>query len=328
MGRRIKETLTSVCVVGFLLVTTSCSSRESGEGDADRSVAAVQSPLAEYLNLASGAKLSPVEQERRAREFAFRQQELIAQCMLDAGFHYIPTLANWNFGPTRHYDLRLDDRDWVMQWGYGIIDSPIGGVYPSEVPLREINPNLEIQNQLSVAETRAYWETLIGPPCPMDTFTCPELAKLGCRGRVDIELPRALLWSDEFLPLQTAIDAMEASLNSSEQIIQVNNEWAYCMADSGFGGFSTQSEARTSILNQLNAMWPMVSNGLPRVKELQVQEIELALADLNCRETIDFSARTAAARFAIETTFVSDHRSALDAFRAAAEQRQADFGWE
>jgi len=56
---------------------------------------------------------------------------------------------------------------------------------------------------------------------------------------------------------------------------------------------------------------------------LRERELEIALADFDCRVASDFSARQEARRIEIETQFVDDHHAALTALRAAAEQSAA-----
>jgi len=54
---------------------------------------------------------------------------------------------------------------------------------------------------------------------------------------------------------------------------------------------------------------------------MREREIDMALADFDCRVAVDYDARQAAVVNETETQFVNDHRSALEALRSAFEQR-------
>ncbi len=50
------------------------------------------------------------------------------------------------------------------------------------------------------------------------------------------------------------------------------------------------------------------------------EEVELALADLGCREETDYRQKAQDIQFELEEQFIADHESELEALRAAAEQ--------
>jgi hypothetical protein len=58
----------------------------------------------------------------------------------------------------------------------------------------------------------------------------------------------------------------------------------------------------------------------PKLKELKDQEIDMALADLDCREEVDYTLRVAEVTTKLEERFVKDHREEFDALEAAVAQ--------
>jgi len=295
----------------------SCTVPDGGLSDTDNPPQMAISPLEEFIGAYNN--LSPEDQSDRMRRVSLRQQEIIAQCMSDAGFEFIP----WLPAPviSREYHLQPDNREWVAQWGYGIVDSPVGGIYAVRSDPSERDPNLDVRENLASPQERfAYWDALMGPPCP--DHICTNWNQMGCTGVANIEIPHTLVASAEFWPLFEKIYAMREDINNSQAVIEVNLEWANCMANAGIGGLVNQSDAQRLIQTRLNELWPAVALELPAVSALREQEIDVALADLDCRESVRFSNRIREASLQAELQFVADHRPALEAFRAAAEQRE------
>jgi len=294
------------------------------------------SPIEEFTSAAFGTDLSEEALRQRAEERVMRQQEVIAQCMREAGFEYIPTTANLHFaGNAVGSEIRPDDREWVAEWGYGIVDTPLGmprieTVFSEDRPP---NPNDEIVAALTEAEATAYWDALIGPPPEFTEFIGGvgiafgderPLEQRGCQGRAWIEVPSSLFATDEFAPLQDAITQFNEDFRSSPPVVAIENDWANCMAGKGHTGLTEQRDAEQRLFNQFSNRFPsqaLRNPALPTVAEFQEREIAMALDDLDCRVESDYQARMAEARLAAETQFVADHRAELEALRDAIEQR-------
>jgi len=292
------------------------------------------SPIQEFTSAAFGTDLSSEAQRQRIEELIMRRQEVIAQCMNEAGFEYIPTISNLVIGSSSEGpQIRPDDREWVAQWGYGIVDTPLGEprfttMWSEDLPP---NPNDEIVAALTEAETAAYWEALNGPPpewteyingVGIHTGTVP-WEQQGCFGRAWIEVPISLLSTDEFAPLQDAITQFEEDFRKSPPVVLIENDWANCMAGKGHTGLTEQRDAEWRLNNQFANRFPTRGSRNPVLRaviEFQEREIAMALDDLDCREEFDYRTRMAEARLAAETQFVEDNRAALEAFRSAAEQ--------
>jgi len=312
-------------------------------------------PLNEYLYGFWGTGLSYEEQRQRETARQQRETELITQCMHDAGFEYDPdnlpgisvsasdglafsNLELWN--PT--------DRNWVSQWGYGIVDSPLGG---QQTPRRSqgATSGPAPASNLSMAEQEAFSRALFGPPCEEwgiveiqstpwgDGMTCmapPEWNDrqnwevMGCTGAAWIQIadesPDGLRHSDEFQPLFIAIGQLQSEIWF--EVIDADADWAACMADANFPNLETPDAAQTDIWDRLDEIpinWDASSHvrDADEIAELRESEIELALTDYDCRVVTDYEARRNARRIELENQFINDHREALTALRAAVAQR-------
>jgi len=297
------------------------------------------SPLSEFIGL--GWEERPYEENQRIdAEREARKQELISQCMHEAGFDYVVYPApTGNAGIRSGVDYRPDDIEWVSQWGYGIIDSPFGSVAKiTDLNIWQANnPNNEFLAEMSDSE-RAAWQTALdgtsapdGQPVayeelPEEHWGCTRWAQ----SRVSTLPPgRELLTTDEFADLYRAIQELGNNWRASTDYVELNQDWAYCMADLGYpaksAGFTMDDPltAQMYVLQQTKALridrdqGIDVSAQLPKLQEL---ETETALDDLTCRDTTDYNNRKTAIVLAAENQFVNDYRAQLEAYRSAAEQ--------
>ena len=255
---------------------------------------------------------NPDEQQRMQleAEYQFREQ-YVTQCMHDAGFVYdpnnLPGNIFWSFGSPQNVRTeelwRPHDRDWIAQWGYGIVNPPEFLGFNTEDSRSE-------DNNLSDAEIEAFSQALFGQ---MD-FTAENG---GCVGAAiaawrEADASNALL-SNQFAPLHEALINMLNELNA--EVSEAERDWTWCMADAGFPGFERQNDARFSIMDI-----PMFDLSPEEHAALTELEITTALADFDCRVATNFQARQDERRIAAETQFIQDHRHDLAALQSAMEQ--------
>jgi len=293
-------------VIGFLglLLITGCAQESEGETQAESpQVGTDASPLDEYLSLVLGLGHSPAEQRQIAEQRLIREEDFVAQCMYNDGFTYIPFIER-NPLPDAEHLPRPNDLDWVSQWGYGVFTNlPNARTQAStRETFAENDPNSEIFTNLSEGEQSAWLDALYG-----DNTTAGCLSE-GWELAQD-ESPASIFQTDEFRPLFDAW--VEMSLKANYEFIEADSDWANCMAEAGFSGMESQRDAELKVH----------SLTMSDTTELQRTEIEIALADLNCRETVDYQSRRQQHIIEVETQFVNDHRSSLEALRDAAEQR-------
>jgi len=287
------------------------------------------SPLEEYLSLVWGTNVSEEERARQANELSTRQEELVAQCMQEAGFEYHPNPPA-DIVTTPANIWRPDDREWVAQYGYGLVHSPtaeLGEAQP--VYDDDEDPNQEFVASLSDAERDAYFETLYGPAIADEDHVWT-WEDGGCWGfaqhETAAESPSDLLFADEFAPIFEAINQMQTDPWLADQQALVNRDWAACMAEKGYPGLTVRTDAEDQFRAEADeffaAWWDDGRDpaGSPELAEFGQREVDLALADLDCREAVDYQGRMAAAQFELEGQFVNEHRAELESLRSAAEQ--------
>lgn len=283
------------------------------------------SPLGDILAVINGYTLSEEERQIAAEARWMRFEELVSECMNDAGFEYIPVPLDQT-GPREDPGvIRPDDRDWVAQYGFQIVNRAYLSEEAARVEYVSIDPNIPIIDNLSDAEREAYWVALDGAP-PLWEGGCRQWANEQPRP----DTPADLTQSPEFAPLFAALDEMYANLEN--EMPELEREWSSCMADAGHPGIARPWDAAMTILDAYDAILANQNEEFgaavehsdltssPELAELADLEIELALADFDCRQAIDFEARVAARRLEAETQFYNDHRAELHELRDAAEQ--------
>lgn len=318
--------ITPIAAVAVLLLAGCSAGGDGPDSDSEKS------PLAVYLDAVYGTDASPEEQEKKFAADQAKREELIAECMQEEGFEYRPNTQNGSFSSDGS-EYKPDDREWVSQWGYGAVNYP-GQEEMSDPENEYVDPNAEYLETLSESEQTAFYEALSGPPMSEEDMSEDgsyeyDWKTAGCSGWAEHELsgddPSQ---SEEFKPLFEAMSALYDEASSSPEMAKLEAEWATCMDAAGFPGFSKQSDAQNSIYEALNAFWedPATAETGPdeaAMKELEGQEIETALADLDCREETDYREQSKAAQWELEEQFIADHKAELDALKAAAEQAKS-----
>lgn len=306
----------------LLLVLTGCT---AASDDAD---ATAESPLGEYLSALWGGDLSEEEQAAAYEEENREREELMATCMKEQGFDYAPNVSTGTSFSSGE-EWQPDEREWVAQYGYGMVRWPGMDDQPDMEEVYE-DPNQEYVASLTPSEQTAFYEALHGPPVPEEELNEDgsyewSWETSGCYGWAQNELDGDNpIMSEEFAPLMEEINQFYTDLDSASSMADVDAEWAACMADAGHGGFARQSEALTSISDELNTYYESQTEWIeddPALDEIADREVELALVDLDCRESTDYRERRQDVVVALEEQFIADHQAELDALKAAAEQR-------
>lgn len=308
--------ISAFSIAGLVFSSSGCTSNSN---DVIQSIQ--QSPLDEYLSAIWLTDLDPAQQQERWISNFIREQEFVAECMHDEGFDFdvdaIRSSIETNFADEAD-TRRPDDADWVSQFGYGIALTPPANSFSWSIPPPE---------GLTSSETDAFWLALNGPPAPVGVEIPWE--EMGCRGWAMLQMEAldviGLQTAEEFAPLFAAIDQMRDNLRTETTAADI--DWSACMSDAGFPGFTDQFQPNEQLLNEsfeIQDNWDWTTQGQwfgsLSWREFRDRELELALADLECRTATNFAARENARQIEVETQFVEDNRAALDALRTAAEQ--------
>ena len=287
------------------------------------------SPLGEYLAAAWGLGMTSEERTQQLHDRLRQQEELVARCMAEQGFEYVPyvDLVDVDF-----VERRPDDREWVAEWGFGIVRQALSPA--ADEPQEAVsNPNTERVAGYSPAQRAAWEKALFGDLDAMgvgdDGVVVWDANLGGCRGwatrQVDGE--HDLLARPEFIPLVDALFEFYGQVHwdqTSPHLAEAVREWAACMTIAGHGGFRNPRALQEYLGDRLDRLGLHEIEGDPwqyrPLRALAEYEVTVALADFDCRAEIDFDARAAAAREAAELEFIEAHRDQLTALRAAAEQ--------
>lgn len=287
-----------------------------------------ESPLMEYLGAVYGTNLSAAEQEERFAEMQKKTEAMVAQCMKEQGFEYTPNTQSGTFFAAGDDMWKPDDREWVAQYGYGMVKSPMSE-QPMETP--HADPNQSYLDGLSQTEQTAYWEALYGAQPASEELNEDgsyeyDWSKAGCQGKAQHDSNNDPMQTEQFASLSAAINDFYTEVATHPRFTEINQKWATCMADAGRSGFAKQPDAQASISDKLSTFYENMnqSNGSPQddpaFAALGEEEIALALVDLDCRSKTNFTQEQQKVQFELENQFISDHKAELDALKAAAEQ--------
>jgi hypothetical protein len=324
----------SLCALAALALLLSGCSGSEGDDAPDSARAEQISPLQEYLSAAYGGDLSPEDQEEKFAEQQRQTEERVAQCMQEEGFEYTPASDTGTFYSGDDTEWKPDDREWVAQYGYGAVKSPFS---EEQTPEEEyVDPNADYVASLSESEQTAFYEALYGPTpdeeeIPEDGEFEYDWTQAGCQGAAQHEVAgEDPSQSEEFKPLFDAINELYTDTASWPGMAELDAEWTTCMEDAGHGGHANPMEAQTSIHDEMSEFYENV--GMPEdptapvepdqaaMDALAEREVELALADLDCREETDYNDRQAEINREVEQQFIDDHKAELDAMIASVEQ--------
>ena len=280
------------------------------------------------------------EAQRRMLELQTQHEELVAQCMREAGFEYIPHLP----ASSTENPGNINSREFRAAYGFGYFPRPLtADEWEAVAQAQQQDPNLAIIENMTESEALAYQLALQGPPDLRADDGTPLIG--GCQGWANEQLTgqwadndgdnfsqsAADLWnSDEFAPLRSAFNLRFVNLEDYPLVAELQADWADCMADAGWPDLMQRSQAlefsqaRAEAFTfewtenwQTGEMKPGWETALPEALQA---DIDLALTDFDCAEAVNFSRRHNAVIFAIDQQFLDDHASEFAALKSAAEQ--------
>ena len=289
--------------------------------------------------------LSDAERQVQADAERQAEEEMLAACMAEQGFHYYIIVHPPDFSvqvatPPAGFPAE-ESREWFEQFGFGISTDPYSWQQFENPDGEFVDPNQEQLDAMSEAEREAWYEALWGPPMEGEW----DWSQAGCSGRVQQVLRPAT--PDQFQALQDEMWQLGDQISSDPRIIALNSEWTACMAVAGEPGYSTIDAIypqlmddwsivqRFDELNEIyaNWNWDQYPDGpdpadLPQpdpalVAAFTDREIAVAVASYDCRREVDWEHRYQDIVFDVQQQFVDQHRSELEAWAAyMAEARQ------
>ncbi|GEN80677.1 hypothetical protein [Actinotalea fermentans] len=274
-------------------------------------------------------------------------EERTAACMAEQGFEYHPVPSGqpdeWRLADPG--DLVPGTREFAEQYGYGVLTLTRLTPPEDETP----DPNIERLMEMSPGELPAYTTALWGPPPAVDSElglqavsisedTVDPEADLGCHGDAEraVDAGEAGLEPDVFAQLSAEMTALDEETAQDPRLDGVNARWAACMLDAGHPDLERVGDGEDAVLREVDARLmesePSAPEGASvaemdgRAHRIQLDmapfEIELALADLQCRDEVGYAAELASVSAERQAEFVAEHRAELDAWLAAATEDQ------
>jgi hypothetical protein len=236
----------------------------------------------------SEAKLPGVKEfgltEEQFAEHVEKTQTLIAKCMTEAGFEYIPVdVKTVEAAQARvRTDPGYTRRTYKEKWGLAVttrFDNPVRDV--------GLGPNLQIWKGLPRASQEAYSRTLWGDDPKADfVFTLDEedFSSTGGCTRKAVE--------QVFTPEQlkgTYVNPKDVLVDSDPRIVAARRNWSKCMRSHGYDYKEDQDEIIEEYGERLDALLdgdnPTSPTGqrAAALRKLQQEEIAVSLADLDCQ---------------------------------------------
>ena len=311
----------AVGAAALALLLTACSGK-GGQGDASAQPTAEMGPLSAYMEKIGGA-----QDDADYQEMSRRSEELIAQCMADEGFEYVPVDQSGQMAVSTGSDdmPAWDSVEYATLYGYGITTYEDMPGYTEVTTTESTDPNQDIVAAMSDAERDAYYAALYGEqvePDP-DAEATPEAtatwdwSTAGCQGAAQHEVyEQDQPWADpDFQALQEEMSTLWEGMVTDSRITDAETEWSSCMADAGYT-FDAPQDAQTSISDAANALWGDGEPDDAAMASLRELEIATAVADRTCTDSVGLTDVQTAVQLELEQQFVDAHKAELDAWVA------------
>ncbi|WP_146819509.1 hypothetical protein [Actinotalea fermentans] len=267
-------------------------------------------PLEVYLGDAVGART----QREVAAELA-QTEEAIAACMATEGFEYTPVVMVPGSFEASDDPLR-GTRAFAEAYGYGLWRQP--EIEPGQYTyMLDTSANTAYRESLSPEAQQAYDVALLGQPTDLGDGQV-SYDGTGCTARAEL---RDGAEAEYLRGVQEEVADYLQSLweGDDPRLAEVDAAWASCMRDAGYDDDSPQA-AESRLLDEMLAVFeaaPDAPVAAGRVDAGAEAERRVALADQDCRDATDWSARRRAVEHELQREYLDAHRADLDALVAA-----------
>lgn len=281
--------LAFACVAGLALSGCGGDGDEGGNDGTTDGGAAGQtgddgeelSPLEEYMGENSGfasgggrmtVAISAGDLSEEERQRMRQVEELVATCMEEAGFEYVPVDP---FGGETRDDpfadaFALPPDEFAREYGYGMTTL----MDPNREEEEVTDPNQAIRESLSEGALEAYNQALWGDmvqmsadggavavkPAPGETGP-PEIENQGCHGEARGEVygddGGMMMGPDmsEFDGLFEDLDALRQRIESDPRVIEATEAWAGCMAEAGYSDVETVDDPEDTVMERMSELY-------------------------------------------------------------------------
>jgi hypothetical protein len=235
------------------------------------------------------------ENEPGTEEFGLSEEELVAKveavealiatCMSEAGFEYVPV----DFATVKAAMEAVEEPpgssegEYKAEYGYAISIERPAAESPATIGLGE--QNLQIFNSLPEADQEAYNHALFGENTD-ETFAvaldAEDFADTGGCTRAAVEQ----IFDSEQLTA-AYVNPKDTRIERDPRMIAAIKEWASCMREAGFD-YNNPEEIESDIEDRLDALLDgadpenLSAEGQAALAELQGEERAIAVADHEC----------------------------------------------
>jgi hypothetical protein len=286
--KRTTSSMRAAALASAALMLAACgqtASSPSGAGESSTPTSGQASSSASP----SGAKLPGIREfglnDEEFAQHIEKSQALIASCMADAGFEYVPVnVQTVEAAQARvRQDPGLTRKEYKERYGLAVTTR-------FDDPVRDIGlgpENLRIIASLPEASRVAYNRTLFGRNTHANfVFALDEedFSKTGGCTRKAV--------AQVFTPDQvkgTFVNPKDVLVDSDKQFIAARRAWSKCMRAAGYDYLEDQDEIIEDFEERLDELLdgdePQSLTGAraEELKALQQEEIAVALADLDCQ---------------------------------------------
>jgi len=267
-----------------------------------------------------------------------RVEQLIAQCMADAGFAYTPVdQPEAVTAPLTEPDPAPGTREYAERYGYGVTADPAAAAEPAPAE-PWVDPNAAYVQAMPPAEQQEYWAALQGDRAAAadDGEWQYDWHAADCQGWAQNEVYGTDdQLADEFATLQAELADVRLAAAADPRVAELDAAWAACMADAGYPGLAQVGEAEAAVRDELTALRAQAWSAFPAeptrtdvaaieqsaqdaTARLAGREIATALADLTCRDDVAYDVEQQRITSEYQQRFYQVHRVELEAWVASS----------
>lgn len=297
-------------LMGFLVGCVLLASCGSDASDSDRvSLSYAESPINELLGIDIALRAGDLVELERAAE------QGVVECMQAAGFEYVAV----DFASQFELGAEAEDpesRSYAELNGYGISIRPA-----IDVPKPEdfVDPNDDIQSQLSEAELEAYSLALNGSTPPDGEPLAPQ-DRSGCvaqeYGAVYAARAEYSAVEEFFGEFGAELAELEQRFQSDPRFVELEAEWSSCMAEQGFTVL-VREEIFVQLNLRMSEVAPLLVGGEEPSAEVEQMmddvrdwERQVAVADWDCTQDAQDEMQTL--RYGYEALFLDEQQGRID----------------
>lgn len=293
-GYAMPRRLLSMLGAALLLTAAACGSSSGADGElsagteGETSTTAAPDPGEEPATLDSFFGFDPNDpdaSQEQFRRWEMRQQELIATCMANQGFEYVPAAT-----PSSIIGVAFDEEQFAREQGFGI-STRYDAIDENDPSGQWTDPNEAIVAAMSESERNAYYEGLYGAETGLEAGAEESDATFwggGCQGGAAQEVfGQAEAIFSELEPLLTDL---QERVDADPRMADADQGWTACMSDRGYQ-YESADDIWNTALDDLQQRYQAIAGGSDPFAGWSDEEIQEFVANSSPQELDDFYAQ-------------------------------------